>query len=61
MGDHRDNSVDSRTLSKVGYVPVENLVGKAQYIFFSLENSRFYEIWKWYNSIRFERLMNKIK
>ena len=42
-------------------IPIENLVGKAQFIFFSLENSRFFEIWKWPNSIRFERLMNKIK
>ena len=61
MGDNRDNSQDSRFLNKVGYIPVENLVGKAQLIFFSLENSRFFEIWKWPTSIRFERLMNKIK
>ena len=61
MGDNRDNSQDSRFLNRLGYVPVENLVGKAQFIFFSLENSRFFEIWKWPTSIRFERLMNKIK
>jgi len=61
MGDNRDNSQDSRFLNRIGYVPVENLVGKAQFIFFSLENSRFFEIWKWPTSIRFERLMNKIK
>ena len=61
MGDNRDNSQDSRFFNRVGYVPVENLVGKAQFIFFSLENSRFFEIWKWPTSIRFERLMNKIK
>lgn len=61
MGDNRDNSQDSRFLSKVGYVPIENLVGKAQYIFFSLENSRFFEIWKWPQSIRYERLMQKIR
>jgi len=61
MGDNRDNSQDSRFLNRVGFVPVENLVGKAQFIFFSLENSRFFEIWKWPTSIRFERLMNKIK
>ena len=61
MGDNRDNSQDSRFLNKVGYVPIENLVGKAQYIFFSLENSRFFEIWKWPQSIRYERLMQKIR
>lgn len=58
MGDHRDNSSDSRI---IGYVPINNLIGKAQFIFFSLENSRFFQIWKWPTSIRFERLMNKIK
>ena len=61
LGDNRDNSQDSRFLNRLGYVPFENLVGKAQFIFFSLENSRFFEFWKWPTSIRFERLMNKIK
>ena len=51
MGDNRDNSQDSRFLNKVGYIPIENLIGKAQYIFFSLENSRFFEIWKHFYSI----------
>ena len=61
MGDNRDNSQDSRFLNKVGFVPFENLVGKAQIIFFSLENSRFFEVWKWPFAIRYERLMKKIK
>ena len=61
MGDNRDNSQDSRFLNKVGFVPFENLVGKAQIIFFSLENSRFFELWKWPFAIRYERLMKKIK
>ena len=39
MGDNRDNSQDSRVLSAVGYVPAENLVGKAQFIFFSTDGS----------------------
>ena len=61
MGDNRDNSQDSRFINSVGYIPIENLVGKAQFIFFSLENSRFLELWKWPNSIRYDRIFKKIK
>ena len=60
MGDNRDNSQDSR-FSNVGFIPFENLVGKAILIFFSLENSRFLEIWKWPISIRYNRIFKKIK
>src|SRR5918912_1297568 len=35
LGDNRDNSTDSRVLSQVGYVPLENLIGRAGMIFFS--------------------------
>jgi signal peptidase I len=35
MGDNRDNSTDSRVLSAMGYVPLENIVGRAGLIFFS--------------------------
>jgi len=59
MGDNRDNSQDSRFLDHVGYVPEENLVGKAQIIFFS--NSKpTWQFWHWPNSIRFDRIFNKI-
>ena len=61
MGDNRDNSQDSRFLNVVGYVPIDNLVGKAQFIFFSLENSRFIELWKWPKAIRFDRIFKSIK
>ena len=61
MGDNRDNSQDSRFISTVGFIPYENLVGKAQFIFFSLENARFFQIWKWPNSIRYERIFQKIQ
>ena len=61
MGDNRDNSQDSRFISTVGLIPYENLVGKAQFIFFSLENARFLQIWKWPNSIRYERIFQKIQ
>ena len=61
MGDNRDNSQDSRFISTVGFIPYENLVGKAQFIFFSLENARFLQIWTWPNSIRYERIFQKIQ
>ena len=61
MGDNRDNSQDSRFMNSVGFIPLENLVGKAQIIFFSLENSRFLEIWKWPKAIRYNRIFKKIQ
>jgi len=61
MGDHRDNSQDSRFSNSVGFIPINNLIGKAQFIFFSLENSRFLEFWKWPKSIRTDRMLKKIK
>jgi len=54
MGDNRDNSLDSRF--DVGYVPLENFVGRATIIFFSIaEDSSPLEIWKWPTDLRFER------
>jgi len=38
LGDNRDNSVDSRMTKQVGYVPVENLIGRAEFIVFSHDN-----------------------
>ena len=62
LGDNRDCSKDSRFLSSVGYVHKENLVGKAQFIFFSSDKSvgSFFAFWKWHKSIRFNRFLNKI-
>ena len=62
LGDNRDCSKDSRFLSSVGYVHKDNLVGKAQFIFFSSDKNigGFLEFWKWHQSIRFKRTFNKI-
>jgi signal peptidase I len=60
MGDNRDNSLDSRT-NNVGFVPEENLVGRAEFLFFSLdEKTHFFEFWKWPEDVRWERLFGKI-
>lgn len=59
MGDNRDNSQDSRVLSAVGYVPEENLLGPARWIFFSSKSSLF-KVWNWFSSFRFERFFTTI-
>ena len=62
LGDNRDCSKDSRFLSSVGYVHKDNLVGKAQFIFFSSDRKigSFFAFWKWHQTIRFNRTMSKI-
>lgn len=61
MGDNRDNSTDSRFLSEVGFVPFENLVGKAQLIFFSIDkDARFWEVWRWPSEVRWNRMFEVV-
>ena len=62
LGDNRDCSKDSRFLSSVGYVHKNNLVGKAQFIFFSSDKSigSIFSFWKWNKTLRFERFFKKI-
>ncbi len=63
LGDNRDCSKDSRFLSEVGYVHQNNLVGKAQILFFSSDTKkgRIFQFWKWDKIFRFERTFKKIK
>ena len=61
MGDNRDNSRDSRVQDLVGYVPFENLVGRAEFLFFSTNGSAsLFEPWAWPWTIRYDRLFNQI-
>jgi len=62
MGDNRDNSTDSRVLSQVGYVPFENIVGKAQIIFFSVgDGEPAWHFWNWPWTVRWSRLFTIVR
>ena len=61
MGDNRDNSQDSRVTSLVGFIPLENIVGRASFIFFSTNgHASIAEVWKWPWSIRYNRIFQSI-
>jgi signal peptidase I len=75
MGDNRDNSCDSRfstsynpvgagprCLQLVGFVPHDNLIGRAEFIFFSSDRTaEIWEVWKWPFSIRFGRFLQGVR
>jgi signal peptidase I len=66
MGDNRDNSTDSRAdpllQDGVGFVPAENLVGKARVTLLSFdETTRFYLPWTWITGLRLDRLAKGIE
>lgn len=59
MGDNRDNSTDSRFLTDVGFVPFENFIGRAEFIFFSVDaDARAWEFWRWPWTLRPSRIFN---
>jgi signal peptidase I len=64
MGDNRDNSSDSR--ATVGYVPFENLIGRAEIIFFSAavdepDGMRWLTPWRWPFDIRWSRFFSLVR
>lgn len=60
MGDNRDNSTDSRF--SVGFVPAENLVGRANIIFFSIAGGASpLEIWRWPSEVRPGRIFDWVE
>ncbi|WP_448952971.1 signal peptidase I [Labrys neptuniae] len=62
MGDNRDNSDDSRDLNAVGYVPLDNFVGKGQIIFFSVaDDASPLAFWQWPWTVRGSRLFSFIR
>lgn len=64
MGDNRDNSLDSRAPPSrlgVGLVPAENLVGRAETLFFSTDGSAaWWEVWRWPFATRFGRIFQGV-
>ena len=62
LGDNRDCSKDSRYLTSVGYVHQDNLVGKAQFIFFSSDFriGSIFSFWKWHKTLRLDRFFKRI-
>jgi signal peptidase I len=68
LGDNRDNSVDSRVPPQrfgVGFVPYENLVGRAEIIFFSLSDDpgafSLSRPWTWPFDIRWRRIFTLVR
>lgn len=59
MGDNRDNSQDSRFLGAVGFVPEENLLGPANFIFYSTGAKLINPI-SWFTELRYNRLFSTI-
>ena len=61
MGDNRDDSEDSR--ASVGYVPAENLIGKAELRFFSIDDQKaqWWKFWKWPSDVRFGRVFTLVR
>ena len=63
LGDNRDCSKDSRFLTEVGYVHKNNLVGKAQILFFSSDYriGSILKFWQWKEILRTKRFFKLIK
>ena len=59
MGDNRDDSNDSRSW---GFVPAENLIGRAEILFFSVDdNASWFKPWRWPTTTRFSRIFNRVE
>jgi len=59
MGDNRDNSVDSRfpqSIGGVGFVPFENILGRADRVMFSSAGQRMVYFWTWRSDRFFEAI-----
>lgn len=56
MGDNRDSSQDSRYMKQVGFVPEENLIGRAEIILVSFKGGvPVWKVWMWWKALRNDR------
>jgi signal peptidase I len=61
MGDDRDNSADSRVRGVVGYVPYDNLVGKARFVIVSWDyDANLFLPWTWFTELRGDRFFKSV-
>ena len=63
MGDNRDQSQDSRVSHQVGYIHKDDIVGRAERLFFSVDGARaqFWQVWNWPFAIRYGRLLDPVE
>ncbi len=63
MGDNRDQSQDSRVISQVGYVHKDDIVGRAERLFFSVDGAKakFWQVWNWPFAVRYGRLLDPVE
>lgn len=64
MGDNRDNSLDSRVpadMGGVGFVPMENLVGRVRFVMGSYDFRHARQVWTWPLEFRLARFFSRIR
>ncbi|HWK47265.1 MAG TPA: signal peptidase I [Stellaceae bacterium] len=64
MGDNRDDSLDSRVdpaSGGVGFVPFDNLVGRADVLLFSRAETSWWDIWRLPASYRGDRFLKALR
>jgi len=61
MGDNRDQSIDSRFQEDVGFVPIENLLGRAEIILLSADMANEEPFWKFWHWLRSDRYVKEIR
>ncbi len=62
MGDSRDNSADSRFLDRLGFIPAENLIGRAEFRLISMEpGAHLWQVWRWPTAMRISRFFGLVR